>query len=206
MQQIIHNVPLIAQERKDQYIAASFAMMLSWKDGKDKDILSVTDKMGKQVHSFTLSGGGQPPDDFKTIAEKEGMAIIDALPVKTEDLALLVFQSPLLTIFFSDSDKKIVYALVITGITGDGSLTDTFVHIQDPDLASKGKKYKIPLLDFYRQFNLVVAANDNLDLKNTNQFFCYYDASAKRTVTSTHQSFSSRSESTDESFEWKKDT
>jgi len=197
MQKIIHNVPLIGQEKEDQYIAASFAMMLSWKSGKQQDIFSVTDKIIKQ---------DQPVDDVKAVAVNEGMTVTDTLPVKTEDLALLIFQSPLLAVFFAEIDKKIVYSIVITGITGDGSLTDTFVHIQDPDLAAKGKKYKISLLDFYRQFNLVVAANDNLDLKNTKQFFCYYDFSAKRTVTSTHQSFSSRSESTDESFELKNNT
>jgi hypothetical protein len=205
MQKIIHNVPLIGQEKEDQYIAACFAMMLSWKSGKDQNIASVINKTGKD-HFPATAAGDQSIDDVRSFAANEGMTTIDTLPVKTEDLALFIFQSPLLTVFFSGDDKKIVYTIVITGITGDGSLTDSFVHIQDPDLASKGKKYKISLLDFYRQFNLAVAANNDLDLNNTNQFFCYYDSSAKRTVTSTHQSFSSRSESTDESFEWKNDT
>src|SRR5258708_5998104 len=181
MQQIIHNIPLIAQEKENQYMAASLAMMLSWKSGENKDISSILNMTWSKDQSFASSGGNQTADDIKEIAENEGMTIIYTLPIKTEDLSLLIFQTPLLAVFFSDNDKKIVYALVITGIIGDGSLTDTFVHIQDPDLVSKGKKYKISLLDFYRQFGQIVAANDNLNLNDINQLFCYYDSSEKMT-------------------------
>jgi Papain-like cysteine protease AvrRpt2 len=202
MQQIIHNIPLIAQEAESQYFTASLAMMLSWKSGEKQDMSFVSKKIQTKDQTHGLFNKELITDDIKAITKVEGMTSIDSLPIQTEDLSFLIFQSPLLAVFYSEENKKMVYAVVIAGIMGDGSLTDTFVHIQDPDRISKGKKYKIPLLNFYREFSRVVAANNNLAFTNINQFYCYYDSKAKMTTVSTHQSFSSKTQSSKQSFEW----
>jgi hypothetical protein len=201
MQQIIHNIPLIGQEKENQSFFASVAMVLSWKSGEHQDISSVVDSASQKKFGLGLSDAGQSIEALGGYLKDKGMTIIEPLSLKIDELSLIIFQSPLLAIFLSNDNLKVVYALVITGLTGDGTLTNTFIYIQDPDLKSKGIKYKIALGDFYQQFLKAVEANNNINLEKTTPKFWYYNASPTLNVTSTHHSFSSSSKSTETSFD-----
>jgi hypothetical protein len=205
MQQIIHNIPLIAQEKDKQSFVAALSMLLSWKSGKLLDIAAISQDISNKNNSVgEMTDDRLSMDIIASIAKSERIDTVASLPHILEDLALLIFQSPVLVVFFSPEKKNIVYTVVITGIMGNGEPDTSYVHIHDPYRLSKGKKYKISVLDFITDVEEWIALFNDIDVKNTHRQFYYYDFSAKMTITSMHHSVSEKTTTHNEQFEWKK--
>lgn len=174
-------------------------MYLSWKQEGKFAVDDIIQKMSIADYQPSSANDDQPTEKLKSIAQQFELNTANDLPTKPDDLAMIIVCSPVIAIL-PDPQQRSSHALLLSGITGDGTIESSFVHIIDPVDGGGTRKYQLTLDDFFVQ--LAGAVSSDGHTSGSGKLFFYSENEMKTTVTSVHFSSSSNSETTEETVDW----
>jgi hypothetical protein len=153
------DIPVVAQPKSCACWATVTTMMMEWKNQQCYSIETAMDMLGSDFRKiYEDDTTGLLPDRNQDLADATGMTI-EYQRCETPESILQLLQSygPLVIIDDEDPSPSFArHARIITGIYGDGDLSNTFLKIIDPD---GGQSYEESFPDFASNYESL--ADDN---------------------------------------------
>lgn len=149
-----HYVPLVAQCTGMSCWAAGAAMLIGWRDC----IAVKGEEVARGAGRWAEFEQGLAPHDIESLANTWELKAETARTWTVPELARMLERSGPLWIGEADPELHVV---VITGLSGDGTVDGTDVMIADPWPVNRGERYVLPFRELMSNFEL---ANDLVGL------------------------------------------
>ncbi len=148
------DVPILAQPSDNTCWATVATMMTAWHEQQSSGIASVMDRAGAEYRAMFDQDQGLPGDQKMAFLNALGLVAEPPIDYTVAGLRALVENYGALWVTTDEAPDGMfaIHARIITAMSGDGSVDQTFIQVNDP---ASGQHYRESFGDFMRKFDQV---------------------------------------------------